>query len=163
MRLLSPREERTQGALAPATIDAEVDDLIDCVAEGRAKDFGTLMRRIEGQGIAPVTLCIAASRHFRALHAGASDPGGPGAGFARLRPPVFGPRRDRMIRQAQDWGMRALEDAAESLGGSAPQRFAYIVVPALRHSMLSGLIVVLVMVVNMVSDLFGSIRSLFSL
>ena len=28
---------------------------------------------------------------------------------------------------------------------------------------LSGLIVVLVMVVNMVSDLFGSIRSLFSL
>ena len=102
-------------ALAPATIDAEVDDLIDCVAEGRAKDFGTLMRRIEGQGIAPVTLCIAASRHFRALHAGASDPGGPGAGFARLRPPVFGPRRDRMIRQAQDWGMRALEDAMHQL------------------------------------------------
>ena len=102
-------------ALAPATIEAEVDDLIDCVAEGRAKEFGPLMRRIEGQGIAPVTLCIAASRHFRALHAGASDPGGPGAGFARLRPPVFGPRRDRMIRQAQDWGMRALEDAIHQL------------------------------------------------
>ena len=102
-------------ALAPATIEAEVDDLIDCVAEGRAKDFGGLMRRIEGQGIAPVTLCIAALRHFRALHSGASDPGGPGAGFARLRPPVFGPRRDRMIRQAQDWGMRALEDAMHQL------------------------------------------------
>jgi DNA polymerase-3 subunit delta len=102
-------------ALAPATIEAEVDDLIDCVAEGRGREFGPLMRRIEGQGIAPVTLCIAALRHFRALHAGASDPGGPGAGFARLRPPVFGPRRDRMIRQAQDWGMRALEDAMHQL------------------------------------------------
>ncbi|MDF3852668.1 DNA polymerase III subunit delta [Paracoccus sp. P2] len=102
-------------ALAPATIEAEVDELIDCVAEGRAREFGALMRRIEGQGIAPVTLCIAALRHFRALHAGASDPGGPGAGFSRLRPPVFGPRRDRMIRQAQDWGMRALEDAIHQL------------------------------------------------
>ena len=102
-------------ALAPATIEAEVDDLIDCVAEGRAKDFGGLMRRIEGQGIAPVTLCIAALRHFRALHSGASDPGGPGAGFARLRPPVFGPRRDRMARQAQSWGMRNLEEAVHHL------------------------------------------------
>ena len=101
--------------LAPATIEAEVDELIDCVAEGRARDFGLLMRRIEGQGTLPVTLCIAALRHFRALHAGASDPGGPGAGMARLRPPVFGPRRDRMIRQAQDWGMRALEDAIHQL------------------------------------------------
>ncbi|KGJ05665.1 DNA polymerase III, delta subunit [Paracoccus halophilus] len=101
--------------LAPATVEAEVDDLIDCVAEGRAREFGALMRRIEGQGIAPVTLCIAALRHFRALHAGTSDPGGPGTGMARLRPPVFGPRRDRMIRQAQNWGMRALEDAIHQL------------------------------------------------
>ena len=61
-------------ALAPATIEAEVDDLIDCVAEGRGREFGPLMRRIEGQGIAPVTLCIAALRHFRALHAGPRIP-----------------------------------------------------------------------------------------
>jgi DNA polymerase-3 subunit delta len=111
----SPLTPAEIAALAPATIEAEVDDLIDCVAEGRAREFGPLMRRIEAQGILPVTLCIAALRHFRALHAGASDPGGPGAGFARLRPPVFGPRRDRMIRQAQNWGMRALEDALHQL------------------------------------------------
>ncbi|WP_017999122.1 DNA polymerase III subunit delta [Paracoccus sp. N5] len=111
----SPLRPAEIALLAPATIEAEVDELIDCVAEGRAREFGALMRRIEGQGTAPVTLCIAALRHFRALHAGASDPGGPGAGMARLRPPVFGPRRDRMIRQAQDWGMRALEDAIHQL------------------------------------------------
>ncbi|MGA0616455.1 DNA polymerase III subunit delta [Paracoccus sp. KR1-242] len=101
--------------LAPATIEAEVDELIDSVAEGRAREFALLMRRIEAQGILPVTLCIAALRHFRALHAASSDPGGPGAGLARLRPPVFGPRRDRMLRQAQVWGMRALEDAIHQL------------------------------------------------
>ncbi|CAM3179045.1 DNA polymerase III, delta subunit [Paracoccus aminovorans] len=111
----SPLTSSEIALLAPATIEAEVDALIDSVAEGRAREFALLMRRIEGQGTAPVTLCIAALRHFRALHAGASDPGGPGAGFSRLRPPVFGPRRDRMIRQAQDWGMRALEDAIHQL------------------------------------------------
>ncbi|MDS9466759.1 DNA polymerase III subunit delta [Paracoccus sp. MBLB3053] len=110
--LLTPEEI---ALLAPATIEAEVDDLVDCVAERRAREFGPLMRRIEGQGIAPVTLCIAALRHFRALHAASSDPGGPGAGIAKLRPPVFGPRRDRMMRQAQDWGMHALEDAIHQL------------------------------------------------
>lgn len=111
----SPLTSTEIAALAPATIEAEVDDLIDCVAEGRAREFGGLMRRIEAQGILPVTLCIAALRHFRALHAGAADPGGAGAGLSRLRPPVFGTRRDRMIRQAQDWGMRALEDAIHQL------------------------------------------------
>ena len=96
---------------APLTIEAAVDDVLHCVAERRAGEIGPLMRRLEGQGVAPVTLCIAALRHFRALHAAASDPGGAVAGIGRMRPPVFGPRRDRMLRQAQGWGMHLLEDA----------------------------------------------------
>lgn len=102
-------------ALAPATVEAEVDDLIEAAADGRSAVLGPLMRRIETQGIAPVTICIAALRHFRALHLASSDPGGAQAGLGRLRPPVFGPRRDRMIRQAQGWGMRGLEDAIHLL------------------------------------------------
>ncbi len=42
----------------------------------------------------------------------------------------------------QRLGLRALEDAADSLGSTAWQRFVHIVLPALRHSLLSGLIVV---------------------
>lgn len=102
-------------ALAPATVEADVDELIDAAAEGRSDALGPLMRRIETQGIAPVTICIAALRHVRALHLAASDPGGVQAGLGRLRPPVFGPRRDRMGRQAQGWGGRALEDAIHLL------------------------------------------------
>ncbi|WP_299360750.1 DNA polymerase III subunit delta [uncultured Paracoccus sp.] len=101
--------------LAPATIEADVDDLIHAAAEGRADALGPLMQRIETQGILPVTICIACVRHFRALHAAACDPGGAAAGLSRLRPPVFGPRRDRMVRQAQGWGMRPLEDALHLL------------------------------------------------
>jgi len=98
-------------ALAPASIEAEVDDVLHAVAEGRGADVAPLMRRLEGQGVTPVSLCIGAMRHFRALHAAASDPGGASAGIARMRPPIFGPRRDRMQRQAQGWGMHRLEQA----------------------------------------------------
>lgn len=102
-------------ALAPASVEADVDQLVAAAADGEAAALGPLMRRIETQGIAPVTICIAAMRHFRALHLAASDPGGAQAGLGRVRPPVFGPRRDRMARQAQHWGMRALEDAVHQL------------------------------------------------
>ena len=98
-------------ACTPATIEADVDDLLHVVAEGRTAELDPMLRRLEGQGTAPVTLCIAVLRHFRALHAAASDPGGAAQGIARARPPIFGPRRDRMLRQAQDWGMHRLEEA----------------------------------------------------
>lgn len=96
---------------APATSEAEVDDVLNVVAEGRANELGPLMTKIEGQGIDPVALSIFAMRHFRTLHAAASDPGGAAAGIGRARPPIFGPRRDRMTRQAQNWGMFKLETA----------------------------------------------------
>ena len=103
------------GLLAPATIEAAVDDLLHAVAERRVGEIGPLMQKLDGQGEAPVGLIIAATRHFRALHTAAADPKGPAAGLARQRPPVFGPRRDRMVRQAQDWPMDRLETALHLL------------------------------------------------
>jgi DNA polymerase-3 subunit delta len=111
----SPLSPEDVANCAPQTIEAEVDDVLHAVAEAQAARVGPLIRRLEGQGVNPVTLCIGALRHFRALHSAASDPGGPAAGIARMRPPVFGPRRDRMLRQAQGWGMRRLEQALEVL------------------------------------------------
>jgi DNA polymerase-3 subunit delta len=96
-------------ALAPATIDAEVDDLITSVAENRFAEIGPMMRRLEGQGVTAVGLCIGAMRHFRALHVAASDPAGVSAGMMKAR--VFGPKRGAMERQANTWGMHALEKA----------------------------------------------------
>jgi DNA polymerase III subunit delta len=100
-------------AMAPATLEAEVDDLLHAVADGRAPAIGLLMRRLEGQGVLPVTICIQALRHFRALHMAASDPAGPSAGLQKAR--VFGPRRDQMQRQAQALGMRTLESSVSLL------------------------------------------------
>lgn len=96
-------------ALAPATVEAEVDDLLAAVADQQPNLIGPLLRRLEGQGILPVTLCIGALRHFRSLHVAASDPGGVSAGIMKAR--IFGPRRDAMQRQASAWGMEKLESA----------------------------------------------------
>ncbi len=102
-------------ACAPATIEAALDDVLNCVAEAREGEIGLIVRRLEGQGVQPVSLCIGATRHFRTLHAAASDAGGTALGIARARPPVFGPRRERMARQAQGWGLRKLEKALSML------------------------------------------------
>ena len=107
----TPVDAQDIAAIAPLSTEAALDDVFHLVAEARASDVGPVLRRLAAQGVQPVGLCIAATRHFRALHAAASDPGGASTGMARLRPPVFGPRRDRMTRQAQSWGTRSLERA----------------------------------------------------
>lgn len=100
---------------APQSVEAAIDDVLNITAEGEAHRIGPVLRRLEAQGIGAVGLCIGAVRHFRTLHAVASDPGGPGAGIGRLRPPVYGPRRDRIQRQAAAWGMQRLERALAML------------------------------------------------
>jgi DNA polymerase III subunit delta len=89
-------------AVAPTSTEADLDSVIDVVAEARAAEIGPLLRRLEAQGATAVGLCIAATRHFRTLHAAAADPEGPAKAFARARVPFK--RKDRMIRQAQSWG-----------------------------------------------------------
>ncbi len=96
---------------APQSAEVDVDAVLDVVATGQADQLAPLLRNLAAQGVAPVTLCIGAMRHFRRLHTVASDPGGPAAGAGRLRPPVFGPRRDKIVRQAGGWGRDRLERA----------------------------------------------------
>ena len=107
----TPLDSADVAACAPVTTEAALDEIIDIVAEGRSAEIGPVMRRLEAQGTQPVSLCINLARHFRALYTAASDPAGAAQGIARLRPPVFGPRRDRMQRQARGWGVERLEKA----------------------------------------------------
>ena len=61
------------------------------------------------------------------------------AGHAVLCLPYF---LQAVVADMQRLGLATLEDAADSLGSQPLQRFFHIVLPALRHSILSGLIVV---------------------
>lgn len=98
---------------APVSTEAAMDDVLHCVAEGRDGEIGPIMQKLDGQGIAAVGLCIGATRHFRALHTASADPAGADVGINKAR--VFGPRRDRMVRQAKSWGTSRLETALQML------------------------------------------------
>ncbi len=98
-------------ACAPRSAEAGLDTLLAIVAEARVADIAGVLQRLYAQGVLPVGLCIGAMRHFRALHTVACDPGGAGSGIGRLRPPVFGPRRDAMLQQVGRWGRDRLERA----------------------------------------------------
>lgn len=87
-------------AMAPATVDAQMDDVIHAAAEAQSGRIGPLMRRLAGQGVQPVTLVIFATRHFQQLH-----------GLACGSGQAWGPRRDALQRQARAWGAARLEAA----------------------------------------------------
>jgi putative spermidine/putrescine transport system permease protein len=61
------------------------------------------------------------------------------AGHVVLGLPYF---LQTVVADMQRLGLRTLEDAAESLGSSGMQRFMQVVLPSLRHSILSGLVIV---------------------
>jgi putative spermidine/putrescine transport system permease protein len=61
------------------------------------------------------------------------------AGHVVLALPYF---LQTVVADMQRLGLRSLEDAAESLGSRGIQRFGHIVLPALRQSILAGLIIV---------------------
>ena len=101
--------------LAPQSTEAELDDALAALAEGRVADLPPLLSKLAAQGVQPVTVFIGATRHFRTLHALVSAPGGPAQGVERLRPPVYGPRREALMRQAQLWRLDKVEEALRDL------------------------------------------------
>ena len=100
-------------ALAPGTIEAELDDLLNAVADGRSGAIGPLLRRLEGQGVNAVGICIGALRHFRTLLTASADPGGASVGMQKAR--VNFKQKEVLLRQASGWGLRSLEQALSLL------------------------------------------------
>ncbi len=125
----TPLGPADMAACAPRAPEADLDDLLDLVAEGQAARLAVELRRAGSQGGAPVALAIAAGRRFRTLLVAASAPEGPEAALSRVRPPVFGPRRARLAAQARGFGAERLEmalgliteaDLALRSGGAMP-------------------------------------------
>ncbi|MGR3490709.1 MAG: DNA polymerase III subunit delta, partial [Shimia sp.] len=134
-------------AIAPQSVEAGVDDLIGVTANGGAHQIAPLLARLEAQGITPITLMIGLGRHFRQLHAIAADPGGPGAGIGKLRPPLFGPRRNAALAQAQRWGKHKSEAALSQItdtdlalrsGGQTAPQMAQVERLLVRLAMMGG-------------------------
>jgi len=110
-----PVDARELGELLPEAAESQLDRLVGAVAEGRADAVGPLIARLGAAGVGPVSMLIAAGRHFRLLLGLATAPEGVGSALGRLRPPVYGPRRDALAAQARRWDRGRLEAAVRLL------------------------------------------------
>lgn len=102
-------------ACAPRSTEAALDDLLNAAAEGQSDRIGPLIARMEAQGATAVRLCIGAMRHFRQLYTVMADPDGAASALGRMRPPIFGARRDHLMKQARLWSPDRLENALGEL------------------------------------------------
>lgn len=112
-----PVQPADLAATAPGAAEADLDAALDAVADGRAEAIGPLIARLAAQGATPVSVVIAGQRYFRRMHTvlAAGDGGGLEAAVGRLRPPVFGPRRDGLIRRCRVWKGAMVEGALKLL------------------------------------------------
>ena len=94
-------------AVAPVSTEAQSDAAIELLAAGKAAELAPQLTRLDAQGITPVSLVLAAQRYFRLL--------GPDAALASVRPPVFGPRRNRFMGYLRGWHPERLEAALKTL------------------------------------------------
>lgn len=95
--------------------EAEVDTTLALMMEGQVVPLAQRLRRQFAQGTSPVSLVIAASQMFRQMHKIKADPQGVSSAIARQRPPLFGPKRDRLERQVKAWPMELIEQALDAL------------------------------------------------
>lgn len=101
--------------LLPAGQDSEVDIFVDAVAHGNAPAVGPTLRRLQTGGVNPVSVLIALQRQFRQLMLASTAPGGPEAGLAMIRPPLWGARKSAMQSLLRRWSGRRLEQANQIL------------------------------------------------
>lgn len=132
--------------LLPEATETQLDRLVFAVGEGRTDLVGPLMTQVSASGLGPVAILIGAVRHFRVLLALATAADGIGPALARLRPPVYGPRRDALAAQARSWSAERLETANRLLfqtdrrlrsTGSRPD-YAMVERSLVRLSMMAG-------------------------
>ena len=95
----------------PISNEAQIEEVLTVVLSGNHLKINHIVSRLQSQGVLPVTLVIAAARHFKTLFSVATNPKGPGAGAATLRPPVYGPRKESLIKQAQKWEPEKIKGA----------------------------------------------------
>ncbi len=124
-------------ACAPASTEGDVDDVLAIVGDARAQELGPVLRKLQAQGVTPVTLTIGATRHFRTLHALAAG--------ANPRLPGNFKVKERMQRQARSWGVYKLEQALAVLtdtdlalrsGGQTAPQMALVERALIRLAML---------------------------
>lgn len=95
----------------PGALHGELNEAMDAVARRRPGEAAEAMARASIRGGSPVTAAMSLGRRMRDLHALCTAADGPAAAVGRLRPPVWGPRRDALVQAARGWSPALAERA----------------------------------------------------
>lgn len=90
---------------------ADLDGAIDAVILGRSAELGARLRRIQSQGQSAATISRVLSFRLRQLHSVLAVGGATDAAIGRLRPPVFGDRRQTLLAATRLWTLGRIEGA----------------------------------------------------
>ena len=128
----SPATAEEIAACAPIGEGGELDVAVTAAASRRPGPALTALARAFAKGRGPGEAAMQFGRWFRMIHAAASARDGPATAVARMRPPLYGPRRDALVSAAKAWPPEKAEaalslilDAERSLrgvGAPAPAR-----------------------------------------
>ena len=95
----------------PISNEAKIEDVLSIVLSGNHSKISQKINRLRSQGVLPVTLVIAMTRHFKVLFSIATNPKGASAGASAVKPPLFGPHKEKLINQAKKWGPEKIKGA----------------------------------------------------
>ncbi len=135
----APATPRDVAAILPGALEGEADDVVSAAA---AKDLPAALAafaRISARNSAAIEVGMKLGRQFRQLHLLASAAGGPDQAVAALRPPLYGPRKDAMLRAARQWPLKPAEAALELILNAELQLRSTTETPA--HAIVERLLV----------------------
>lgn len=95
----------------PGDGDGDLDGLIDMVLLGRSAGLSAELGRLRAHGQSDGAIARVLAWRIRQLHTVLSAGTAPDAAIGKLRPPVFGSRRDVLVRAARIWTSRHAETA----------------------------------------------------
>ena len=98
-------------ACRPISAEANLDDMIYAVADGKTHKISAIFNRLKAQGVQPVTLCLSFQRHFKLLLRLSIYEGTQSEAISNQKPPIFGPRRNIILNQLKLWNVKNLKKA----------------------------------------------------
>ena len=107
----SPLTPQDISACSPISAEASLEDIIYTVSVGASGKVSHILKRLEAQGVQPVTLCLSFQRHFKLLLNLKNHGGTPLEAISSYKPPIFGPKRNAIINQLKLWNEETLKIA----------------------------------------------------
>ena len=107
----SPLTAKDISLCSPISAEANLEEIIHAVSDGKTNKINHILNRLEAQGVQPVTLCLSFQRHFKLLLNLKNQGGTPLEAISSYKPPIFGPKRNAILNQLKLWNEETLKIA----------------------------------------------------